>query len=108
MLHLDKKIKKNIFNRLDSIIDTYANKSLSIKYLKKYFSNPKRFSELVSDINEIESENFESMDEYRKLVREILNDILEDREALEKDKNSKKKKEKIVENFSNFLQNNLR
>jgi len=98
-----KQAKSDIFKVLHPIIIFYINKGAKPKGLKKYYKNNKRFNELLSDIGNKGINLVEKEDEYKKLVKNTLNDILDDVIAKEKDAEyNKKTKLKHIKEFNSY------
>lgn len=98
-MQIDKDIKKDILNKLNNTIDNYLSMNISIKHLKKYFKSNIAFNSLISDINFIGEEQFDTQVEYKNFIKKLLLDILSDRDAYEKDN----KNFKNVKSFENFI-----
>ena len=80
-----KQAKSDIFKVLHPIITFYINKGAKPASLRKYYKNNKRFSDLLSDINNKGINLVKDEKEYEKLVREILSEVLDDFIAKDKD-----------------------
>jgi len=109
---ITKQAKSDIFKELHPIIKFYINKGAKPQALKKYYKNTKRFEDILEDIRNKSSNLIKDESEYKKLVREILNDMLDDFIAKEKDeeyknKQSKNKSSKMehIKKFENFQVN---
>ena len=106
-----KQAKSDIFKALNPIISFYIHKGAKAKALKKYYNN-KRFKELLSDIGNKGINLVEKEEDYKKLVKNTLHEILDDLIAKEKDteynsksttqKNSKNTKLKHIKEFNSF------
>jgi len=104
MDNFKKQAKSDIFKELHPIISFYINKGAKPKSLKKYYKNSKRFRDLLEDIKN-KGINLVNEDEYEKLVREILYEILEDFIAKDKDeeyKNKQNSKMKHIKEFNSY------
>jgi len=97
-----KQAKSDIFKVLHPIITFYTNKGAKPASLRKYYKNNKRFSDLLSDINNKGVNLVKDEKEYEKLVREILNEILDDFIAKDKDKDYKTKQESKMKHIKEF------
>ena len=102
--NITKQAKSDIFKELHPIIKFYMSKGAKAVALKKYYKNNKRFEDILDDIKSKGSNLVKDDSEYRKLVRTILEEILDDIIAKEKDdtyknKNKNMKKLKTFENF---------
>ena len=71
--------------------------------LKKYYKNTKRFNDLIDDIRNKGSHLIKDEDDYKKLVRNILNDMLDDFIAKNKDEEYKNKKESKMKHIKEFF-----
>ena len=87
-----KQAKYDIYTELYKILSFYIKKGAGPKSLKKYYANNKRFKELLEDINNKSINLFKNENDYKETVEEILNDILDDFIAKEKDDLYNKKK----------------
>jgi len=86
-----KQAKQDIFNALDGILKFYTLKGASYSALKKYYKKKKNFDEILEDIRNKAYNLFDDESEYKKFVKEVLMDMLDDKIAHEKDKNNIKK-----------------
>jgi hypothetical protein len=103
-----KQAKSDIFKVLHPIITFYINKGAKPYALKKYYKNNKRFNDILDDIGNKGVNLVKDETEYKKLVREILNDILDDFIAKNKDdeyKNKKDSKMKHIKEFNSYNEN---
>lgn len=115
--NLKKQAKSDIFKELNPIISFYIKKGAKPKSLKKYYNNKKRFKELLSDIKNKGVNLIDDEDEYNKLVKSTLHEILDDIIAQEKDaeynsknttqKNSKSAKMKHLKEFFDYNSDNI-
>jgi hypothetical protein len=96
-----KQAKSDIFKELHPIISFYINKGAKPKSLKKYYKNTKRFNDLLDDIKN-KGVNLVKEDEYKSLVKEILDEILDDFIASDKDKEYNKKQETKMKHIKEF------
>jgi hypothetical protein len=101
-LGIIKQAKSDIFKAMHPIITFYINKGAKPVSLRKYYKNSKRFSDLLSDINNKGVNLVKDEKEYEKLVREILNEILDDFIANDKDKEYKNKQENKMKHIKEF------
>lgn len=97
-----KQAKSDIFKVLHPILTFYVNKGAKPASLKKYYKNNKRFIDLLDDINNKGVNLVKDETEYKKLVREILNEILDDFIAKDKDKEYKNKQESKMKHIKEF------
>ena len=97
-----KQAKSDIFKVMHPIITFYINKGAKPASLRKYYKNNKRFSDLLSDINNKGINLVKDEKEYEKLVREILSDILNDFIAKDKDKEYKTKQDSKMKHIKEF------
>lgn len=100
-----KQAKSDIFNELYPIINFYIKRGAKPQSLKKYYRNNKRFNDILEDIKNKGINLIKDESEYKKLVRDILNEILDDFIAKEKDdeyKNKSNKKMKHIKEFFDF------
>lgn len=97
-----KQARSDIFKELHTIISFYISKGAEPKALKKYYKKPKSFSDLLEDIKNKGINLVKDEKEYEKLVKEILNEMLDDFIAKEKDKDYKNKSQKMnhIKEFS--------
>jgi len=100
MENIIKQAKSDIFKAMYSIINFYIKKGAKPDKLKKYYKNKKRFNELLEDIRNKGVNLVKDDKEYEKLVRETLNDMLDDFIAKDKDKKQKSKMKHIKEFYS--------
>lgn len=100
---MDTNLKKEIIDKIKTVINEYLSFKVDIKYIKKYFNNKVSFKNFLKDINYIGNKGFDSNDDYEKEIKKILLDVIEDKEATIKDK---KVSEGVVLNFSEFIKNN--
>lgn len=110
--NLKKQAKSDIFKALRPIILFYIKKGAKPKSLKKYYNNNKRFRELLSDIKNKGIKLVENEDDYKKIVKSTLHEILDDVVAKEKDteynsktttqKNCKDTKLKHIKEFNSY------
>ena len=97
-----KQAKSDIFKELFPVINFYVRKGAKPNALKKYYKNNKRFNDLLDDIKNKGINLIKDEQEYKKLVREILNDILDDFIAKCKDEDYKKNKESKMKHIKEF------
>ena len=99
-----KQAKSDIFKELHPIIKFYINKGAKPQALKKYYKNNKRFEDILEDIRNKASNLIKDEAEYKKLVKEILNDMLDDLIAKEKDEEYKNKSAKMkhIKEFNSY------
>lgn len=100
-----KQAKSDIFGELYPIINFYVKKGAKPQSLKKYYRNNKRFNDILEDIKNKGINLVTDESEYKKLVRNILNEILDDLIAKEKDeeyKNKSTQKMKHIKEFNSF------
>ena len=88
------QVKSDIFKELYTIINFYVKKGAKPENLKKFYKKNKNFNDLLEDIKNKGVNLVEDEGEYKKLVREVLNDILDDIVAKNKDKEYKIKVKK--------------
>lgn len=91
-----KQAKQDVFNALEGIIKSYNMRGLSFSTLKKYYKKKKNFDEILEDIRNKSVNLFDDEAEYKKFVKEVLMDMLDDRIAYEKDKKKLKKFESFI------------
>jgi hypothetical protein len=97
-----KQAKSDIFKELLPIISFYIKKGAKPQSLKKYYKNNKRFNDILEDIRNKGINLVKDETEYKNLVREILNEILDDFIAKQKDEDYKNKKLKHIKEFYSF------
>lgn len=98
------QVKSDIFKELYTIINFYVKKGAKPENLKKFYKKNKNFNDLLEDIKNKGVNLVEDEGEYKKLVREVLNDILDDIVAKNKDKEYKNKSQKMkhIKEFYEF------
>lgn len=103
-LNIIKQAKSDIFKELKPIIDFYIKKGATPAALKKYYKNTKRLNDLQEDIKNKGINLVKDEEEYKKLVKEILNDLLDDFIAKQKDEEYKNKEKnmKHIKEFNHF------
>lgn len=130
---IEKTVKKEIYNAINSLIDNYINgkafgtrtanavisksdydsffsqKPKTVLDFKSEIRREKNFNNLLKDINQIGMNMFNSELEYKNYVKKVLNDIIEDRvaEYLDKKETSNMKKVMTFENFNESVYSNL-
>ncbi len=100
--NLTKQAKSDIFSELYPIINFYIAKGATSQSLKKYYRNSNRFSDILEDIKNKGANIITDDIEYKKLVRIVLNDILDDLIAKEKDDVYKNKQMKHIKEFNSY------
>ena len=91
---IEKELKHKIHYKILDIINSMMSKNIDIKNIKNYFKNKNNFNNLLKDIKWIGVEMINNdKSRYIEISRDILNDILEDKEALQKDSKVLKFKE---------------
>lgn len=104
---IKKQAKSDIFKELYPIISFYIKKGAKPSSLKKYYKNSKRFNDILEDIKNKGINLVKDETEYHQLVKETLNEILDDFVAKEKDDNykNKDKKMKHLKEYNSFKLN---
>ena len=97
-----KQAKSDIFKELHPIINFYIRKGAKPQALKKYYKNTKRFEDILDDIKNKGINLVKDDAEYKKLVKEILNDMLDDFIAKLKDEEYKNKQLKHIKEFNSY------
>ena len=97
-----KQAKSDIFKELHTIIGFYINKGAKPAALKKFYKNNKRFNDLLEDIRNKGINLVKDEMEYKKLVRDTLNDILDDFIAKNKDLDYKNKQDSKLKHIKEF------
>lgn len=97
-----KQAKSDIFKELYTVIKFYISKGAKPQSLKRYYKNNKRFNDILEDIKNKGINLVEDENEYKKLVREILNEILDDFIAKQKDEEYKKNKSQKMKHIKEF------
>jgi hypothetical protein len=99
-----RQAKSDIFKELHPILSFYINKGAKPQALKKYYKNNKRFIEILEDIKNKGINLVKDENEYKKIVREVLNEILDDFIAKEKDDEYKNKQSKMkhIKEFNSY------
>lgn len=103
--NIKKQAKSDIFKELHPIISFYIKKGAKPASLKKYYKNNKIFKDILDDIKNKGINLVKDETEYKSLVREILNDILDDFIAKDKDieyKNKQESKMKHIKEFNSY------
>lgn len=105
-----KQAKSDIFKELYPIINFYIRKGAKPNALKRYYKNTKRFNDLLDDIKNKGVNLIKDDQEYKKLVRDILNDILDDfiTKCKDEDYKNKESKMKHIKEFYSFQINELK
>jgi len=96
-----KQAKQDVFNALEGIIKSYNMRGISYSALKKYYGKKKNFEDILEDIKNKSINLFDDDSQYKKFVKEVLMDMLNDRIAYEKDK-PKINEMKRISTFTNF------
>lgn len=99
---IKKQAKSDIFKELYPIISFYIKKGAKPSSLKKYYKNSKRFNDILEDIKNKGINLVKDETEYHQLVKDTLNEILDDFIAKEKDDNYKDKKMKHLKEYNSF------
>ena len=98
------RVAKSIINKGD--YDNYfSNSGKTMKDLKKDFSKNKSLTDLLIDIKYVNFHLFSSKLDYRNTVKSLLDDIIEDRIAHEKDTKNKKIVMEDIKNFEAYYPN---
>lgn len=99
-----KQAKADIFKELYTVINFYIKKGAKPQSLKKFYKNNKRFNDVLEDIKNKGFNLINDEVEYKKIVREVLNDILDDFIAKQKDEEYKNKSQKMkhIKEFYQF------
>jgi hypothetical protein len=97
--NIKKQAKSDIFKELYPILSFYIQKGAKPKALKKYYKNKKRFNDILDDIKNKGINLVKDETEYQQLVKEILDEILDDLIAKEKDDKTKMKHIKEYNSF---------
>lgn len=102
-----KQAKADIFKELYTVINFYIKKGAKPQSLKKFYKNNKRFNDVLEDIKNKGFNLINDEVEYKKIVREVLNDILDDFIAKQKDEEYKNKSQKMkhIKEFYSFEMN---
>lgn len=103
--NIKKQAKSDIFKELHPIISFYIQKGAKPASLKKYYKNNKIFNDILDDIKNKGINLVKDETEYKSLVKEILNDILDDFIAKDKDveyKNKQESKMKHIKEFNSY------
>lgn len=99
MENIKKQAKSDIFKELLPIISFYIQKGANPSALKKYYKKKKRLNELIEDIRYKGINLLNDESEYKKLVKNILDEILDDFILKNKDDEYKLKHLKEYYNF---------
>ena len=97
--NIKKQAKSDIFKELYPILSFYIQKGAKPKALKKYYKNKKRFNDILDDIKNKGINLVKDETEYQQLVKEFLDEILDDLIAKEKDDKTKMKHIKEYNSF---------
>jgi len=99
-----KQAKSDIFKELYPIVNFYIRKGAKPASLKKYYKNNKRFNDILDDIKNKGINLVKDEAEYKKLVREILNEILDDFISKLKDDEYKYKQNSKMKHIKEFVE----
>lgn len=102
---ITKQAKSDIFKVLQPILNFYIKKGAKSSALKKYYKNNKRFNDLLDDISNKGINLVKDESEYRKLVKDVLYEILDDIISKDKDveyKNKQESKMKHIKEFNSY------
>ncbi len=100
--NIKKQAKSDIFKELLPILSFYIKKGANPASLKKYYKNNKRFNDILEDIKNKGINLVKDESEYKSLVKEILNEILDDFIAKRKDEEYKNKQENKMKHIKEF------
>lgn len=100
--NIKKQAKSDIFKELHPILSFYIKKGAKPAPLKKYYKNNKNFNDIFDDIKNKGINLVKDETEYRNLVKEILNEILDDFIAKDKDEEYKNKQESKMKHIKEF------
>lgn len=100
--NIKKQTKSDIFKELYPILKFYIQKGAKPSALKKYYKNGKRFNDILEDIKNKGINLVKDETEYHQLVKDILNEILDDFIAKEKDDKNKESKMKHIKEYNSF------
>lgn len=100
--NIKKQAKSDIFKELLPILSFYIKKGANPASLKKYYKNNKRFNDILEDIKNKGINLVKDESEYKTLVKEILNEILDDFIAKKKDEEYKNKQENKMKHIKEF------
>ncbi len=98
---LDTATKKDIFKKIASVVDSYLYDGANLSGIKRYFRHNSSLANLILDINGVGEDKFENKEDYKKYIKSILDKIILDRYAYDKDHNKVDKKIETFKNFSN-------
>lgn len=98
-----RSIIKNLYDKIDKIIDKYRKKGADYDNIKNYFKDKVNFKTLLEDISYYGERAFD--DKYNDKIKEILNDVIADKKAIEKDNIKTKPME--IKTFEAFLQGDV-
>jgi hypothetical protein len=101
---MDNKLKTEIIRKIKKLLNEYLSYNVDIKRLRKYFNNKTSFNNLLKDISYYGKKEFDDDLDYRKNIKKILNDIIDDKEATIKDK---KTNEGVILKYNDFIKNNI-
>jgi hypothetical protein len=82
---MSREDKMDIYFKIKNIIDKYIS-NVSVYDIKKYFKHNSNFNGLLDDIKWYGIQLVKDSEEYKSLVREILNDIIDNYIAEKEDK----------------------
>lgn len=85
MKKLKKSIEKDIYNKLNDIIDKYIEKGVSMKDTIKHLKKKKIFTKVLKNIGNSNIEHFKSDLDYENYIKITLKDVLEDRKVMDLD-----------------------
>jgi hypothetical protein len=75
---IETQAKKEIIEAINNILDRYTAEGLTIKELRRYFTNKYAIKTLIKDINEVGRKFFNNDDEYQIFIINMLKNILLD------------------------------
>lgn len=86
MNNLEKELKYTLHHKILEIINNMISKNLDIKNIKNYFKHKNNFNHILNDIKWFGIEMLNNdKSRYTEICKELLNDILEDKDAILKD-----------------------
>lgn len=97
-----KQAKSDIFKEIYTIINFYIRKGAKPSSLKKYYKSNKKLDELIEDIKSKSNHLINNETEYKLIVKEVLNDILDDFIANDKDEKIKNNNMKHLKEYNKF------
>lgn len=98
-VNIKKQAKSDIHTALDKVITFDLSRGIKPESLKRYYKKDSHFKDILKRIRNKCINLFEDENEYKETVREILDDMLQDRIYADKDKKASMKHIKNIKDF---------